>query len=717
MTLLNELIGGETFLQGKYLSVGVNSTGGIGTRYAAPKEFETDVSYTRVGLVADLDGFGTGEAALRDAVVRGAPIEGFNIGYKVGASTYIHSNQEMTGLTEIAGKSSTSATADAVQADWKGATTEKLGVNQKITLAEDAKYIRFEITLTNNSAAAMNDLRYMRTVDPDMGRGEVTNTINKIVKQGSDGALITAAETASGEPMFLYTSDTRAIVSSYGLINESPYKDAAVTAQKAGTTFKSNSPMNINFGLGELSAGESTTIVFYMGVTDDLAATVAEIDASSTPSRPTKPAENAAPDANDDALTIVSGETGKGNVLANDTDANKDALTAKLKSGPSHGTVTLAADGSYVYKAVAGYSGSDSFTYTASDGKTSDTATVAITVAPKPVVNAAPDANNDALTTVSGETGKGNVLANDTDANKDALTAKLKSGPSHGTVTLAADGSYVYKAVAGYSGSDSFTYTASDGKASATATVAIAVAAPVVTSPTLPVSDLVQRAGTVDGSASASSKLAGIKGHNSFFFDLDAKSGKDQITNFERDDVLVLNGMLEDGNGDGTISFSKNKLSLGNGDTVTIKGVSSLRYLGTDKAGLSVYGNAAVDPKGAIESRIGDDTLAGDTRDAKKDVFFFDTSLDIDLGNDRIDDFGAKDLLVTTTALSTTALGKNGVVELVGASGDLGTVDLNDTTGAAIGTLEFDGSIVRSGVTYYVYSQAGSSAGLADLAF
>ncbi|WP_159873976.1 cellulase family glycosylhydrolase, partial [Novosphingobium sp. 9U] len=58
-------------------------------------------------------------------------------------------------------------------------------------------------------------------------------------------------------------------------------------------------------------------------------------------------------------------------------------------------------------------------------GVGSELESTAVTVSPKPVQNTAPEAKSDALTIVSGETGNGNVLANDTDANKDALTAAL----------------------------------------------------------------------------------------------------------------------------------------------------------------------------------------------------------------------------------------------------------------------------------------------------
>jgi VCBS repeat-containing protein len=69
-------------------------------------------------------------------------------------------------------------------------------------------------------------------------------------------------------------------------------------------------------------------------------------------------------------------------VLANDTDANGDSLTAVLVATVGHGSLTLNANGSFQYTPTAGYSGSDSFTYKANDGRAdSNTVTVTITVA------------------------------------------------------------------------------------------------------------------------------------------------------------------------------------------------------------------------------------------------------------------------------------------------------------------------------------------------
>ena len=95
------------------------------------------------------------------------------------------------------------------------------------------------------------------------------------------------------------------------------------------------------------------------------------------------------------------------------------------------------------------------------------------------VVNHAPVAANDSYDTskdtVLTITAPG-VLSNDTDEDGQALTAIKISDPSHGTVTLNANGSFTYTPASGYVGPDSFTYKANDGTAdSNTATVNIAV--------------------------------------------------------------------------------------------------------------------------------------------------------------------------------------------------------------------------------------------------
>ena len=74
-------------------------------------------------------------------------------------------------------------------------------------------------------------------------------------------------------------------------------------------------------------------------------------------------------------------------VLSNDTDSDGDALSAILVAGPSHGSLTLNADGSFAYAPAADFGGIDSFTYKANDGGLdSAAATVTIDITQDPAV-------------------------------------------------------------------------------------------------------------------------------------------------------------------------------------------------------------------------------------------------------------------------------------------------------------------------------------------
>jgi len=177
-----------------------------------------------------------------------------------------------------------------------------------------------------------------------------------------------------------------------------------------------------------------------------------------------------APVAADDAFTVAAGETltiTAPGVLGNDTDPESDPLTATIVTGPANGTLTLNADGSFAYTPAASFTGTDTFTYQATDGEgASNAATVTITV--EGDANLRPEAVNDSFAVESGATldvpVANGLLGNDSDPEGAPLTASLFAGPLHGTLTLAADGSFSYASNAGYVGLDSFLYRVSDGE-------------------------------------------------------------------------------------------------------------------------------------------------------------------------------------------------------------------------------------------------------------
>ncbi len=157
-----------------------------------------------------------------------------------------------------------------------------------------------------------------------------------------------------------------------------------------------------------------------------------------------------------------------GGRLAND---HGTGLTATIDEQPLHGTVDLAADGSYTYTPTADWSGSDRFTYTAKDASDTDeksTGLVTITVTPRTEDDRIRTAADQPVTVTSGD-----LTGND---HGSGLTVTSVGQPSAGTVVLNADGTVTYTPAPGTSGTATFPYGvtgANDKQAAGTVTVTI----------------------------------------------------------------------------------------------------------------------------------------------------------------------------------------------------------------------------------------------------
>jgi VCBS repeat-containing protein len=162
---------------------------------------------------------------------------------------------------------------------------------------------------------------------------------------------------------------------------------------------------------------------------------------------------------------VLSFPGGAANLLANDTDADGNPLTAAKLSDPAHGTLTFAANGAFAYTPNPEFSGTDSFTYRANDGTSnSNVATVTFHVT---AVNDAPLAKNDFYPLIAGTTltipAANGLLANDRDAEQSPLIAVNVAAPVAGSLTVLPTGGFTYTPSAGFTGDATFTYQASDG--------------------------------------------------------------------------------------------------------------------------------------------------------------------------------------------------------------------------------------------------------------
>ncbi|MEE9313269.1 MAG: Ig-like domain-containing protein, partial [Rhizobiaceae bacterium] len=184
-------------------------------------------------------------------------------------------------------------------------------------------------------------------------------------------------------------------------------------------------------------------------------------------------------DAVDDAAVAEMDKPQEIDVLSNDTDPEGDTFTVTDVTNGANGTVKILPNGKVEYTPNAGFTGSDTFTYTVTDANgATDTATVTVDVkdtAPANSVDAVDDVANAAYDTPV----KINVLSNDSDPEGDAFTVTSVTDGQGGTVTIAADGQVIYTPNPGVYGVDTFTYTITDAKgATSTATVSVTIEGP-----------------------------------------------------------------------------------------------------------------------------------------------------------------------------------------------------------------------------------------------
>jgi len=187
-------------------------------------------------------------------------------------------------------------------------------------------------------------------------------------------------------------------------------------------------------------------------------------------------AVNDAPTAVNDTQTTAEDTPVSGNVLTNDSDIDEDSINALAGtfSTVQGGQIVMASDGSYTYTPAPSFNGTDSFVYTLTDGDLNSTATLTLNVTS---VNDAPIAVNDTISTAEDTAVSGNLLSNDSDIDADTLStnAGTFTTTQGGQIIIASDGSYTYTPPANFYGSDSFSYTLSDGSLSDTATLTISI--------------------------------------------------------------------------------------------------------------------------------------------------------------------------------------------------------------------------------------------------
>ncbi len=360
------------------------------------------------------------------------------------------------------------------------------GINDDITAVDDTDAVNAGSSISRSTSDAQELDHDDTDDDADDVPGSFTIT-----------AIRTGQESGSG------TTKTvgQAFTTTYGTVTINADGSYSYAANQSGA-------MNLEDGATAVDYFTYTVRDHNSGDTDtgQLAITVTGIDAGGN-NNPV--ANNDTGSVNEDATLTVNAASG---AESNDTDPDGDDISVVAISGGSvgsavtgtYGELTIAADGSYVYRANqaaadalgTGVQATDTFTYTLQDdgtGNLQDQATITITVTgidDDPVgVNDAGAVNEDAQISISAGSG---VLSNDTDADSNATlsVSGINGGTvgqaitgTYGTLTLNSDGSYVYTAntsgadglAHGATATDTFTYTVSDENGGTTDTANLVI--------------------------------------------------------------------------------------------------------------------------------------------------------------------------------------------------------------------------------------------------
>jgi hypothetical protein len=351
-------------------------------------------------------------------------------------------------------------------------------------------------TAANGSIATNSFGDGIVTYTPDAGFAG-TDTFTYTMTDGADEATATVTVTVTNTPptavddSVTTTEDTPIQIRLLDNDSDLDGDDLDLVGRPAA----SNGRVSVNsFGNGIVTFTPNAGFVgdgsFSYVVTDGAATDTATVTVTVT-------AVNSPPVAADDTATTTADTPVEIDVLVNDTDVDGDALSINfagdgvVTTAPTNGSTNNLTD-RVRYTPDSGFVGTDTFTYQITDGQFTAVATVTVTVGTAQG-NQPPVANPDAATTTAPEPVTIDVLANDTDPDGDVLQVVFPIGvPANGSSSIDRSdvaGKVVYHPDAGFSGTDTFTYTVSDGETTSIGTVTVTVEPAEGNSPPVAVDD------------------------------------------------------------------------------------------------------------------------------------------------------------------------------------------------------------------------------------
>lgn len=373
---------GDVFLGGEYIELGLSKLGSFGTTeyipetedlVPLPEGFFGTAERQNIGMSTNPAGFDEEPDLRMDFFMPGTPEERWSVGYVSGGDTFRGSNsllnpidpededEDFVPSDEITDNTVTDlSSGNTLAAQSVGTFNDTLRVTQNISFEKSQKFFKNVVTLKNTSGAAIDDVRYMRSFDPDntVDQGADYTTRNYVTKTHADGdgAVMVVADTQipeadpvdpvylvneSWSPIFFYSSDSRARVYSWGFSNNDVYAPEVYDeAPSKGFEVVDDVAIGITFDIGTLAANAETTLTYYTSLDNrDIEEVIEEIAAEDGP---IDTDEDNIEDEVEDAAP--NGGDGNGDGTLDSQQANVSSVPNTVAGGTAYASLELTGD-------------------------------------------------------------------------------------------------------------------------------------------------------------------------------------------------------------------------------------------------------------------------------------------------------------------------------------------------------------------------------------
>jgi hypothetical protein len=207
------------FLQGKYIEAGIGPDGVYGANNPPAGYHSRTNSAAGLGFVSDRDkdGWAVYDG---DFFTPGSPEEGWSI--QIGGSVWHNNNNTGQGIPGSLSNLQADGIKDSVE--WQGAIGG-LDIKKVYRIQQEGQFLFCTVTFTNTTASALNNVYYMRNVDPDnsvMVNSDYVTT-NTVLTQGNTSGLASVkAVGGTGATLVLIGYGANARVTHGGFSNRSP---------------------------------------------------------------------------------------------------------------------------------------------------------------------------------------------------------------------------------------------------------------------------------------------------------------------------------------------------------------------------------------------------------------------------------------------------------------------------------------------------------------